>query len=144
MHSLDERREEEVASLAASISTWASQRVDVRAAALIGSWARRSARMNSDVDLLLLTNDVAQYIKSDRWVQELGASAVVRTKRWGVLTERRLVMPSGLEIDVGLAPPSWACTEPLDPGTLRVASDGLVSLYDADGLLAALGTVVTR
>jgi hypothetical protein len=120
------------------LARWAGGRPDLRAVALVGSRARGEARPDSDVDLVFLTDDPAAYIERDDWAFELGARAIVRTRRWGVLVERRLAMPDGPELDVGIVSPSWASTAPLDPGTARVAREGLVALHDPDGLLAAL------
>lgn len=128
--------------LVESVSAWARSRRDLHAVALVGSWARGSARMDSDVDLVLLTDDTTEYIDNEQWAYELGARAVVRTQEWGVLTERRLVLPGGLEVEVGVVAPSWACIAPLDAGTAQVVSGGLVPLHDPDGLLAALATAV--
>jgi hypothetical protein len=100
--------------------------------------------MDSDMDVILLTDDPRAYIDSEAWTQGLGASAIVRTQQWGVLTERRLAMPTGLHLDVGVVLPSWADVDPLDPGTLRVVSDGIVPLYDPDHLLATLLTAALR
>ncbi len=51
-------------------------------------------------------------------------------------------MPSGLEIEFGIGSPTWAATDPLDPGTKRVIRDGLHILYDPDGLLTAVQAAV--
>jgi hypothetical protein len=109
----------------------------VVAVALVGSWARGAAGPDSDVDLVVLTESPAVYLEREEWVRELGGARVVRTRRWGVLTERRLAMP-GLEVDVGFVLPSWASTDPVDAGTARVVAGGLVPLYDPQGLLARL------
>lgn len=62
-------------------------------------------------------------------------------QRWwpaqGVVTERRFVTPSGLEAEINIGSRDWAKTDPVDPGTRRVVSDGAV-LYDPEGLLAHL------
>ncbi len=71
-------------------------------------------------------------------VQDLGGVGLVQTKSWGAITERRFALPSGLEVELGVGRPSWASVEPLDDGTLRVATDGLRAVYDPDGLLARL------
>jgi hypothetical protein len=65
-------------------------------------------------------------------------SSLVRSEEFGVLIERRLRLPSGLEIEVGIAPTSWAATDPLDDGTHRVVRDGFRILHDRDGLLKNL------
>jgi hypothetical protein len=74
-----------------------------------------------------------------RAVALVGSHArVIRTQQWGRLTERRLITAEGLELDVGVVTPDWAATDPVDEGTRRVVADGMVALYDPDGLLAAL------
>ena len=102
--------------------------------ALVGSWARGSARDDSDVDLVVLIET-----ENDDWVAELAPGAeLVRRRDWGPITERRLRLPSGLEVEVGLATPSWAAIDPVDAGTRRVVADGLRAVYDPQRLLAEL------
>jgi predicted nucleotidyltransferase len=137
MQALTKDREEEVDRLIQLVAGWASERPDLRGAALVGSWARRSARMDSDVDVILLTDDPPAYIDAEEWTQGLGAIAIIRTQQRGILTERRLAMPGGLQVDVGVVSPSWASI-PIDRGTLRVISNGIIPLYDRDQLLATL------
>jgi pimeloyl-ACP methyl ester carboxylesterase len=132
----------EVEHLLDSLEGWSRRRPDVRALALVGSWARNEARPGSDLDLVLLSDDPTRYLERDGWAQELGAKRVTPPTVWGVLTERRLHMPSGLEVDVAIGSPSWANTDPLDPGTKRVASGGLVPLHDPDGLLARVNRAI--
>jgi predicted nucleotidyltransferase len=135
-------RGQEVERLIGSLRAWVRRRSDVLAAAMVGSWARGDARMDSDVDVVLLTDDVAAFVDSDAWIQELDAACTIRTQRWGVLTERRLALPSGLEVEVGVVTPSWASTAPLDAGTAQVVAGGLVPLYDPHSLLDELVNAV--
>jgi predicted nucleotidyltransferase len=138
MTAVSEARRKEVLRLLGTVRRWSRLRADLRAVALVGSWARDAGRMDSDVDIVLLTEDVGAYTGETAWAEELGAVGIVRTQSWGVLIERRLAMPSGLDVDVGIVAPSWASTAPLDEGTARVAGDGLVALHDPDGLLSDL------
>jgi hypothetical protein len=131
-------RAREVEELLAAIGSWTADQPDLRAVALVGSWVRGTARTDSDVDVVLLTDSPPRYIENEDWLPAFGADAVVRTQRWGVLTERRLIRPSGLEVEVGIVPPMWASTSPLDDGTAEVAAAGLVAVYDPDRLLAHL------
>jgi predicted nucleotidyltransferase len=119
------------------LSGWAASRKDIRAVALVGSWARAGARPDSDVDVIVLTDNPAQYIENVDWPVHLGLSRVVRTRSWGAITEQRATLP-GIEIEFGIGTAEWAATRPVDPGTRRVASDGLVILYDPEELLADL------
>ena len=96
--------------------------------------------MDSDVDLVVLTTDKPSYLSGEWWLAELGGVRIVRTRDWGPLyTERRFVLPSGLEVELGVAPPAWASANPPDPSTrAHIRNGGLVALHDPDGVLARL------
>jgi predicted nucleotidyltransferase len=137
-------REREISHLSQAIAEWARSREDVRAVALVGSWARGRPRHDSDLDLVLLTTSPLRYIQTDKWAHDVGADAIVATRSWGVVTERRLRMPTGLEVEVGVAGPAWAWIEPIDPGTAAVTAGGLVALYDPVGILERLIDAVSH
>lgn len=117
---------------------WAIDSPDVVAVALAGSWARGDARMDSDVDLVVLTTAKDDYLEDESWIKAFGGLRILYTQDWGSLyTERRFVLPSGLEVEFGVAPPSWAATDPPDPGTCEAVYDGgLRAVYDPEGILA--------
>jgi hypothetical protein len=94
------------------------------------------------VDLVLLADQPGAYLSDEAWIDELGASSVVRTRSWGALTERRLALPS--ELDVGVAAVSWAATAPVDAGTRQVVTDGIRVVFDLDGVLAELIAAIRR
>jgi uncharacterized protein len=81
--------------------------------------------MDSDVDLVVVTDDVQPYVQGEEWISALGGRSVIRTQQWGpLLTERRLLRESGLEVEVGLVTQAWANTDPVDEGTRPVVLDG--------------------
>ena len=135
---VSEERTDEVRTLLATLRGWAQGRPDVVAVGLAGSWAHGNARMDSDVDVVLLTEDRTLYLEDDAWVYEVGGVRLVWTRGWGPMTERRFALPSGLEVELGVAPPSWAATDPVDEGTRRVVADGVSIVYDPKGVLARL------
>ncbi len=134
-----EERRIEVGELLGRVDAWAARRPDVVAVALVGSWARGRPRMGSDVDLVVLTTDKPTYLRDESWVAKLGGTRIVRRRDWGPLyTERRFVLPSGLEVEFGVAPPAWAATDAPDPNVSEVVRDGgLRAIYDPDGILAS-------
>ncbi|WP_350279852.1 GNAT family N-acetyltransferase [Kribbella sp. HUAS MG21] len=135
-HSVRRREVDEVADAAVR---WAEGRPDVRGIAMAGSWARDAARMTSDVDLIVLTDSPSTYLESDDWLGAFGAVAVVRREQWGPqVREVRIQRASGLEVEVDITATAWAATDPVDPGTRRVVTDGVRVLYDPDRLLAGL------
>jgi predicted nucleotidyltransferase len=133
----------EVDAILERVTTWASRRADVRGLMLVGSWARGEPGADSDVDIVLLSTEPARYAERDDWLEELGPVRLVRTASWGVITERRLALPGGLEVELGVGPPSWAADDPVDPGTRRVVERGARPLYDPDGALARLVAACT-
>ncbi len=132
-----EERRKEVETLLIRVQEWAGRRPDVVAVGLAGSWARGNPTMESDVDLVALTTAKESYLESEAWIEELGGVQVIRTHDWGPLyTERRSVLPTGLEVEFRLAPPEWAATDPPDPDTGEaLGNGGLRVLYDPEGVL---------
>jgi predicted nucleotidyltransferase len=129
----------EVSAFIGRLEKWAADRDDVVAVAIVGSWAGDSAREDSDVDVVLLTDDVSVFLEADGWIAEFAPAAeLIRKAEWGAIAERRLRLPSGLEIELGVGPPSWAWTAPVDAGTRAVVRDGLWPVFDPCGLLAEL------
>jgi predicted nucleotidyltransferase len=135
----------EYATVTTLIARWARTQDDIVGAAVVGSWARGTARMGSDIDIVVLTNEKARYLDDDHWVAValLEPAEIVRTQDWGPLTERRVRLSSGLEVEFGFVPPSWAATDPVDPGTASIVRDGCKPIEDSDAvlerLIAALG-----
>lgn len=62
---------------------WAAGRAEVVAAGLVGSWDHGDARVDSDVDLVVLTTVEAGYLEDEGRVSELGGLRVVNTEQWG-------------------------------------------------------------
>lgn len=131
-----EARSREVRSVVDVVSAWAAEHEDVRGVLVVGSWARGAPRMDSDVDIVVLT-DNERYAEAGVWTGLLGGE-VVRLADWGPLREVRVRRPSGLEVEMGVVPISWADTGPVDSGTRRVVSDGHRIVHDPAGLLNRL------
>jgi predicted nucleotidyltransferase len=70
---------DEVRTLLAALRGWAQGRPDVVAVGLAGSWARDDARTDSNIDLVLLTEDRASYLEDEAWVYEVGGVGLVWT-----------------------------------------------------------------
>jgi predicted nucleotidyltransferase len=133
-----EGRAADVERVLAAFAAWAPSRPDVAGVALVGSWARGTPRPDSDVDVVVVSSDPERRAGSADWPAGLRAAPVMRRRRWGVLIETRLGLPDGLQVEIGVVPAAWARTDPPDPGTARVVSDGMRIVHDRDGLLAAL------
>ncbi|GAA2281866.1 hypothetical protein GCM10010145_62000 [Streptomyces ruber] len=130
-------RHQEVAALLEWAKQWVGGRTDVAGLLLVGSWARDAARDDSDVDLVLLSDDPSLY-DVESLADQSALGTFVTTRSWGPITEWRFVRESGLEIELCVGTPDWASTSPVDAGTRRVVSDGARSLYDPRGLIAEI------
>jgi hypothetical protein len=118
-----------VSAFLEAFSRWAGAQPDVKAVALVGSYARDAATPSSDVDLLILVSDVATYIDNQSWVSLFGEVAECREEDWGQVTSLRTFYKDGLEVEYGFSTPDWA-DAPMDAGSFRVVSDGIKVLYD--------------
>ena len=123
-----------VSAFLETFNRWASAQPDVKAVALVGSHARDAATEDSDVDLLILTTDVAKYINDRSWVSLFGEVAECRVEDWGKVTSLRTFYKDGLEVEYGFSTPDWA-KRPMDAGSLRVVTDGMKILFDSQNIL---------
>lgn len=139
-------RRREVDRLVVDLRRWGTDVADVRAIAVVGSFARGTPRLGSDLDLVLLCELPGRFGPWLTDVPPLAPARFLHRRAWGPVTELRLRRRSGLHLDVGVAPLSWSTVDPLDPGTARVLRDGVRIVYDPDHLLsvAAAGAGTTR
>jgi len=120
-----------------TLVSWAKGRADTEGVALVGSYARNTASITSDVDLIFLTGERSQYLQDHEWVSEFGKVERLRAETWGNAETIRVTYTGGLEVEYNFAEPSWADV-PVDPGTLRVVNEGFRILLDPEGKLKAL------
>ena len=135
---------EQVEDLLAALTSWAGGRPDVQAIALVGSRARNAARTDSDVDVVVISDEPAAYLEDAAWTRGLRVTSLTEPQKWGAVTSRRAEIGSGLEVEFGFASPSWANTDPVDEGTRRVVLNGFRVIYDRSGLLSRLVGTFTR
>ena len=130
----------------ARAAAWAARESGVVGALLVGSFARDEATVDSDVDVVILTDRADAYREATDWISEAtGENApVVRSQYWGPLLERRVRLASGLEVEFGFVAPSWAEIDPLDEGTAGVVARGVRTLYDPNGVVSRLAIAVSR
>ncbi|NIJ14686.1 hypothetical protein FHU38_005087 [Saccharomonospora amisosensis] len=127
----------DIAEAIRRIARWAAERDDIAGVLLVGSRARGTARPESDIDVVVLSRDTNRY-RDGAWVDELAIAELTGTRPWGAITEYRLVAAGGFEVEINIGHPDWARTDPIDPGTRRVVTEGARIVHDPGGVLAAL------
>ncbi len=117
---------------------WAANQDNIKAVALVGSYARGTAEPDSDVDLVIITNNPKSFLENDLWLQKFGQVKGIKNEDWGLVRSKRVFYENGLEVEFGITTPEWAKINSVDPGTKKVISDGLKILYDKDCSLQKL------
>ncbi len=118
---------------------WATKRKDIRATALVGSYAREELEKDSDVDLVIITEKPQRYITNTEWTRVFGKPITKNIEEYGALTSLRVWYESGLEIEYGFTTRKWI-QAPLDEGTKQVIDDGLRVLFEKEKLLSPYET----
>ena len=114
---------------------WASTQPDVQAIALIGSYARGAARNDSDIDLVVLTDQPQQYLRDSHWMERFGTVEKQQTEDYVKLTSLRVWYQDGVEVEYGITTPDWAAI-PLDAGIRDVILKGMFVLFERGMLLS--------
>lgn len=121
--------EEKVASFLHEFTAWASDREDILAVALVGSYAKNTASEDSDIDLVILAAQPGLYLENIEWVRQFGNVCRHQIEDYGRLTSLRVWYNSGIEVEYGLTSRDWAAL-PLDKGTQAVISGGMQILFE--------------
>jgi predicted nucleotidyltransferase len=116
------------------VKQWAETNPDIIGVALVGSYARNEARVDSDLDLILLASQPQNFINEPEWIKIFGLVKSYEVEDWGLVTSLRVYYEDGLEIEFGLTSSEWVDL-PIDEGTGKVISDGMQILLDKEGLL---------
>jgi hypothetical protein len=99
---------------------------------LVGSYARGSARRDSDIDLVILTENPRAYLRDTGWVRQFGEAVQQQVEDWGRLKSLRVWYQDGPEVEFGLSAPDWMA-EPMDEGTAQVIAGGMQVIYRKEG-----------
>jgi uncharacterized protein len=134
----------EIGTFLDAVRAWAAGRGDILAMGIVGSHARGTARADSDVDLVILTETPDVYMGDDGWMATFGEGIRFEDEDWGLLQSRRVFYSDGLEVEFGITTREWAATNPVDAGTRRVIADGAQVVHDPQGIFAALIETVRR
>ena len=114
---------------------WATKRKDIRAAALVGSYAREELEKDSDVDLVIITETPQRYITNTEWTRVFGKSIAQEVEEYGKLTSLRVWYESGLEIEYGFTTREWV--QSLSEKDIKqITNDGLRVLFEKEKILS--------
>lgn len=118
---------------------WATKRKDIRATALVGSYAREELEKDSDVDLVIITETPQKYITNTEWARVFGKPITKKVEEYGKLTSLRIWYENGLEIEYGFTTRDWIQSLSEDEMEL-ITEDGLRVLFEKEKLLSPYET----
>jgi hypothetical protein len=114
---------------------WVTTQTNVQAVALVGSYARKTAKETSDLDLIIIAQHPERLLQNRTWIELFGTVAHRQIEEYGPLTSIRVYYSDNREIEYGITDENWA-RMPLDKGTRRVISDGMTILYERRPILS--------
>jgi Nucleotidyltransferase domain len=106
----------EANAVVSAVSSWAIKRGDIRAMALVGSWARGNQGQVSDIDLLLLSDRAHEYRHSQEWLTEIDFQGTgyrlnsSESANYGVAWSRHMHLLPAAEVELTFAECCWAQT----------------------------------
>jgi len=101
-----------IAPFLTALTDWARNRTDLYRLILVGSYARGTARPDSDIDLVLLVENPDAFRADDLWLREIAQAIgreVTHTKDadYGLLWSRHTFFDDGLEVEFGFSSLEW-------------------------------------
>lgn len=124
--------------VAAAVAEWASERPDVRAAAVVGSQARveTPADRHSDLDILLVVDDPEALLADVAWVAGFGEPVLtfLEPTAVGGRMERRVLYEDGQDVDFAVVSAHDLRGLVTDPAAAEVIRRGVRVLHDEVGL----------
>jgi len=126
------KRNELVIPLIKNIKTKLECRSDVFGILLVGSYARKAEKNNSDVDVVIITSDEKYYYETDEWISELGEYLQTDKEKWWIVSTIKVHF-SNIEVEFNFAGLEWLKTTK-EKSTNWLLSDGYVVLYERNSI----------
>ena len=118
------------------VTDWVTYAEPVLGVALCGSYARGFADADSDVDLIVVSQDPKPFLSNHSRLDGFGSIVTVQQEDYGPVQSLRAVLDPELEVEFGLCGSSWA-PPPIDDGPAAVISVEFKILYDPGDLICA-------
>jgi len=120
-----------------SFIDWANNDPNIDSILLVGSYARKQAKKNSDIDLVVLCIDPNLLIDNQKWIEKFGIVNSSQMEDWGAVQSFRTSYKDFKEVEFGITSTNWADI-PIDNGTREVIINGAKILLDKSELLKKL------
>jgi len=137
------------------VKNWAQKRSEILALALVGSYARGEATLESDIDLMVIASDTEVFRQNYDWMYQINWESVsYKIQKWndaqyGVVWSRHVYLSNSknnltnkIKVEISFGLPTWASIQPIDSGTFGVVSRGCKIIYDPQEILVKLMQII--
>ena len=114
------------------IKKWAKKEELIESIIVVGSYARGTYKVTSDIDLIIITSDKEKMLKNQTFINLFGEIKKSQIEYYGACTSIRVWYKDGKEVEFGIVSTSWI-EKPLDKGTIKVLRDGFKVVIDKKG-----------
>jgi uncharacterized protein len=125
-------KRDQVKSLEANWRNWAEEDSAIHAVAIVGSYAKGTAREDSDIDLMIICDVPEYYLSNVDWSTRFGKIQKAEREDWGLVQTWRVVYDPDMEVEYNFTTTQWCCDTELAQGTGRVISEGVRVVYDPE------------
>ena len=114
-----------------SVKKWLEKEGDIKAALLIGSYARGEERIDSDVDFIFVVDDIEHWTKNTSWVKKFGKVLSVSSEQFEEVSALRVYYQDTNELEFGFVNEEWL-QKPYVKATQEALDSGMKVLLDSN------------
>ena len=114
---------------------WSSAQLEIQATAIVGSWARGTARADSDIDVIVVVSEPAKLLDNNGWLKQFGPIDKFVREDWGLVQSLRVYYNNGQEVEFGITTKEWISPEEIDLASGQIMRDGMMIVYDPAHML---------
>lgn len=117
------------------LQLWSSQQPEIQAIAIVGSWARGTARADSDLDVIVVADTPAKLLDNNAWLKQFGQIKKLVREDWGLVQSLRVHYAGEREVEFGITSKEWLSPKEIDLASGQIMRDGMMIVYDPEQML---------
>lgn len=114
-----------------AVKKWLGKQTDIKAALLIGSYARGEERIDSDVDFIFVVDDVEYWTTNTNWVKSFGQMLSINIEEFEEVKALRVYYQDTNELEFGFVNEEWL-QKPYVDATKEALDSGMKVLLDTN------------
>jgi len=116
------------------LESFSASEPTIEAVVLVGSHANGTAKADSDVDVVIVTNSTDRLLGEYTWVYRFGKALSSDEEDYGLVHALRVIYDGGPEVEFGITSKSWIADDQLKD-TGGILKKGYRVIYDPNKLI---------